>query len=257
MYPPERQHSITQMLLDAGGRATVAEISERFAVTTETVRRDLDVLARRGLLRRVHGAAELLQSAPFERALSDRHAEQREEKQAIAGWLAAEMPSEGVAIIDSGSLTYVLAEVLRPAPELTIVTNNLPGAQLLADAGFRSVMTVPGSVRGLSAAAVDAWTVERLRSITADVSFVGVNGLTAEHGLTTTNSEESAVKRAMVLAGRKRIVPVISGKIGRNSFTTFAELGDVDLIVTDDGVDPELADELAAAGPEVVIVPVA
>ena len=85
MYPPERQRAITDLLIQHDGRrATVTQISEQLRVTTETVRRDLDVLERRGVLRRIRGGAELLDSTPFEQALAARHAEQYEDKLVIA-----------------------------------------------------------------------------------------------------------------------------------------------------------------------------
>ena len=85
-YPPERQRAITDFLLgQEDRRATVTQISEHLEVTTETVRRDLDTLERRGLLRRIRGGAQLLDAVPFEVALAARHAEQLEDKRRIAG----------------------------------------------------------------------------------------------------------------------------------------------------------------------------
>ena len=85
MYPPERQRAITELLIQHDGRrASVTQISEQLRVTTETVRRDLDVLERRGVLRRIRGGAELMDSTPFEQALAARHAEQFEDKLVIA-----------------------------------------------------------------------------------------------------------------------------------------------------------------------------
>jgi DeoR family fructose operon transcriptional repressor len=88
--------------------------------------------------------------------------------------------------------------------------------------------------------------------LTVDLAIIGVNGMTSTHGLTTTNPEEAATKRAMLLAARRRIVPVISGRIGRNSFCSFAGVNEVDLVITDAGANTEIVNELAAVGPEVV-----
>lgn len=255
MFPPERQRAITSLLkmLD-GGRASVTQISEQLGVTTETVRRDLDTLERRGLLRRVRGGAELTPTTPFEEALAARHAEQYEDKVEIARRVSAELPEDGVVILDSGSLTFVCAQELPRDRGLVVVTNNLPAAQLLADSDSVRVITLPGLVRGLTAAAVDSWTTRRLGTLTVDLAIIGVNGLTTGQGLTTTNPEEAATKRAMLLAARRRIVPVISGKLGRNSFCAFAALSEVDLVVTDAGVRDELVGELRAGGPDVVVV---
>ncbi len=254
-YPPERQRAITDFLLASRQRrATVLQIGEHLEVTTETVRRDLDVLERRGLLRRIRGGAQLLDPNPFEVALAARHAEQLPDKRRIAERLMAELPEDGVLVLDSGSLTLVIAHAVPRERQLTVVTNNLPAARYLADYEQVDVITLPGTIRGLTSAAVDAWTSRRLQSLTVDVAVVGVNGLTVAHGLTTTTPEEASAKRAMLLTARRRILPVISGKLGRNSFCSFATVSELDLIVTDAGAPEPIVAELAAAGPEVVVV---
>lgn len=258
MYPPERHRAITDLLLEvAGRRASVTEISQHIGVTNETVRRDLDVLERRGVLRRIRGGAELMDSTPFESALAARHAEQYEDKQAIARQTIRELPDDGVIVLDSGSMTLFCAQAMPTDRALVVVTNNLPAAQLLAEYDNLQVITLPGMVRGLTSAAVDSWTSRRLNTLSADVAIIGVNGLTRAHGLTTTNPEEAATKRSMVLAARRRIVPVISGKLGRSSFCSFAAATEVDLIITDSAADGDTVRELASMGPEVVIAPAA
>lgn len=255
MYPPQRQQAIAEFLLTVPGRdVSVAEIGRRLGVAAETVRRDLEVLARRGTVRRVRGGARLVDSTPFEQALAARHAEQRAEKVAIADRVAEELPADGVIMLDSGSLTFSCAQAMARDGGAAVVTNNLPAAQYLAQATTLTVLTLPGLIRGLTSAAVDAATSRRLESLAVDVAIIGVNGLTAARGLTTTNPEEAAVKRAMLLSARRRIVPVISGKVGRDSFCAFGTLSEVDLIITDSGADRELLAELTAAGPEVIIV---
>ncbi len=254
MYPPERQQAIAEYLVERPEhRAGIAQISERLGVTSETVRKDLDVLERRGVLRRVRGGAELLSTTPFEQALAARHAEQFEDKLAIARRVVAELPEDGVVILDSGCLTFVCAQLMPTDRPLTLVTNNLPAARYLAGNSKLQIMTLPGSVRGLTSAAVDSWTARRLGTITADLAIIGVNGLTAQRGLMTTNPEEAAVKRAMLLAARRRLVPVISSKVGRTSFCTFGAVSEVDLVITDHGAAPEQVADLGAAGPAVVL----
>lgn len=254
MYPPERQRAITELLQKTDkGRASVTDISQRLSVTTETVRRDLAVLVRRGLVRRVRGGATLVAPTPFEQALAARHAEQYDDKVAISQRVVKELPDDGVVILDSGSLTLICAQALPTDRPLVIVTNNLPAAQYLAAHSALQVITLPGALRGLTSAAVGSSTNRRLSRMTADLAILGVNGLTTTHGLTTTNPEEAAAKRAMLLAARRRIVPVISSRLGRNSFCSFAGMTEVDLVITDQNAESELVRDLATAGPDVVI----
>lgn len=253
MYPPQRQQAITDLLLADGGRVSVGAIADRLQVGTETVRRDLDLLDRRGLIRRVRGGAELVESLPFERALAARHADQAAEKRMIAAAVVEDLPAEGVVVLDSGSLTYVVAERLPTDRPLVVVTNNLPAAALLAGRPNLKVITLPGMIRGLTQASVDGWTTRRLETLSADLAIVGVNGMTPGLGLTTTNPEEAAVKRAMLLCARRRLVPVVSARIGRNSFCSFAAVSEVDKIITDAAADTELLADLRGAGPEVQV----
>ncbi len=254
MYAPERRQAIAEYLIGRPERrAGVTQISERLKVTTETIRKDLDVLERQGVLRRVRGGAELLSTTPFEQALAARHAEQFDDKLTIARRVVAELPEDGVVILDSGSLTFVCAQLMPTDRPLTLVTNSLPAARYLAGRTQMQIMTLPGGVRGLTSAAVDPWTARRLGTISADVAIIGVNALRVDRGLMTTNPEEAAVKRAMLLAARRRVVPVISGKLGRTSFCTFASASEVDLVVTDRAAPPEFVADLSAAGPAVVL----
>ena len=161
--------------------------------------------------------------------------------------------SDGVVVLDSGSLTLVCAQAMPKDRALAVVTNNLPAAQYLAECDNLRIFTLPGTIRGLTSAAVDVWTGRRLNTLTVDLAIIGVNGMTPTHGLTTTNPEEAATKRAMLLSARRRVVPVISGRIGRNSFCSFAAINEVDLVITDAAANPEIVTELAASGPEVVI----
>ena len=191
---------------------------------------------------------------PFEQALAARHAEQYDDKVAISpNESSSELPDDGVVDLDSGSLTLICAQALPPDRPLVIVTNNLPAAQYLAAHSALQVITLPGTVRGLTSAAVGSSTNRRLSRMTADLAILGVNGLTTTHGLTTTNPEEAAAKRAMLLAARRRIVPVISSRLGRNSFCSFAGMTEVDLVITDQNAESELVRDLATAGPDVVI----
>ena len=90
--------------------------------------------------------------------------------------MVAQLPDDGVVILDSGSLTFVCAQLMPTDRPLTLVTNNLPAARYLAGRTQMQIMTLPGSVRGLTSAAVDPWTVRRLGTITADLAIIGGPG---------------------------------------------------------------------------------
>ena len=251
MYAEERLTFIADRARVAG-RVDVAELAEQLDVTTETIRRDLTALERRGVLRRVHGGAIPVERLTSEPGLAVRKAAHRAEKERIAKTALAELPAEGAILLDAGSTTVRLAELMPVDRDLTVVTNALPVAAILAARANIRLLIVGGRVRGRTLAAVDTWALRSLADVFVDVAFLGTNGLSAERGLTTPDQAEAAVKAAMVAAARRTVVLADHSKVGNDCFARFASLADVDLLITDDGLDPRVAEEIEAAGPRVV-----
>ncbi|PRX48621.1 DeoR family transcriptional regulator [Prauserella shujinwangii] len=251
MYAQERQQRIVERAR-AEGRADVAELAADFDVTTETIRRDLTVLERQGLLRRVHGGAIPVERLGFEPGLADRDAVLTAEKERIAKAALAEVPREGSILLDAGTTTARLAEILPHDRELTVVTNAVTLVPTLAVRPQVTVLLLGGRVRGRTMAAVEDWTLRALADTLVDVAFLGTNGMSAERGLTTPDTGEAAVKRAMIRAAKRVVVLADHTKAGNDCLARFGSLSEVDSIVTDTGLDQDLADRLAAAGPKVV-----
>lgn len=252
MYAEERQAAIANRARSQG-RVEVTDLAEAFDVSTETVRRDLAALERNGLLRRVHGGAITVDLLGFEPALNIREAAQVEEKSRIAEAALDFVPSSGAIAIDAGSSTQRLAEILPPGRELTVVTNSLPIASTLAGRKELTVHLTGGRVRGRTLATVDETALAFLRNICVDVAFLGTNGFSPDRGLSTPDAAESAVKAAFVAASRRRILLADHTKFGQDHFARFAELADLDVIVTDSDLSPNAVDALVAAGPKVVL----
>lgn len=251
MYAHERQQAIAETARSAG-RADVAELATSFDVTTETIRRDLTVLERQGVLRRVHGGAIPVERLGFEPGLADRDAVLTAEKERIAKLALAEVPEEGSILLDAGTTTARLAEILPADRELTVVTNAVSLVGTLAARPQITLLLLGGKVRGRTMATVEDWTMRALADTYVDVAFVGTNGLSVERGLTTPDTGEAAVKRAMVRAARRVVVLADHTKVGNDCLARFGELSEVDSVITDSGLDAGVADELAAAGPRVV-----
>jgi DeoR family fructose operon transcriptional repressor len=252
MYQEERQAAIIERARSKG-RVDVGELAVDFDVTPETVRRDLTALERHGLLRRVHGGAIPVERLGFEPGLQTRDATMEAEKERIARVALAEVPIDGAILLDAGTTTARLADILPGDRELTVVTNGLPIAMKLSARPSVNVLTIGGRVRGRTLATVDQWALRVLSETYVDVAFLGTNGISVERGLTTPDVAEAAVKRAMLRAARRVIVLADHTKVGNDCFARFGELDEVDTIVTDEGLDLELAADLQAAGPRVVL----
>jgi DeoR family fructose operon transcriptional repressor len=251
MYPEERQQAILTRAR-AAGRVEVASLAELLEVTPETVRRDLSGLERRGLLRRVHGGAIPVERLGLEPAVAVRETVLTAEKERIAKAALDELPEEGTIAVDAGTTTMRLVEALPLDRELTVVTNSLPHAMVLASRPNVTLHIVGGRVRARTLASVDEAAQEFLRNVFVDVAFVGANGISIERGLTTPDRSEAAVKRALIAAARRAVVLADHSKFGDNHFASFGLLSDIDVVITDTGVEPETAEAIEAAGPSVV-----
>ncbi|MEO3855957.1 DeoR/GlpR family DNA-binding transcription regulator [Acrocarpospora sp. B8E8] len=251
MYAEERQQEILRRAREAG-RVDVVTLAEELLVTTETIRRDLTALERTGLLRRVHGGAIPVERLGFEPALAARDEVLTAEKERIAKAALAELPKDGAIIIDAGSTTGRLAQVLPADRELTVIVNSPPLATVLATRANLSVIILGGRVRGRTLATVDDWALRPLDNLHVDVAFMATNGCTVSRGLTTPDPAEAAIKRAMIAAAHRTVLLADHTKFTNSYLARFATLADVDTIVTDTGLDSGLAADLAAAGPEVI-----
>lgn len=252
MYAPERHQAILEQAR-SNGRVEVRELAELLSVTPETIRRDLTSLERRGLVRRAHGGAIPVERSVVGPAVTDRNAIQVAEKRAIATAALEELPDGGSIIIDAGTTTIALAELLPADRQLTVVTHSLPVAMALAGRDNIELHMLGGQVRATSRASVGTWTHQMVSMVSVDVAFLSINGITPERGLTTHNIAEAAVKSAMIKASRRSIVLADHSKFGREEFGRVAPLAAIDTIITDAATNADLIHEVEAAGPDVVL----
>jgi DeoR family fructose operon transcriptional repressor len=254
VYAEERQQAMADLVAERG-RVSVNALATEYDVTTETVRRDLSALERGGVVRRVHGGAVPAAAlTALEAKVGDRDLAHADEKDRIARKAVELLPASGGSVLfDAGTTTARLATLVPRGRELTVVTNAVPIAARLAGAAGVHLHLLPGRVRSTTHAAVGEDTVAALDRLRVDVAFVGTNGLSLGHGLSTPDHAEAAAKRAMVAGAHLVVALVDSSKIGREHTVRFAELADVDVVVTDDGIDPDELQALRSRDLEVVV----
>ena len=253
MYAAERQQAIIQLVRERG-RISVVELADRYDVTTETVRRDLSALEDRHLIRRVHGGAVSADALTLiEAGLPDRDVSRIEQKQRIAAAAVDLLPrADSTVILDAGSTTVRFSRLLPPNLRMTVITHAVPIAAQLAGSPLIELHVLPGRVRRHTHAAVGTETIEALDQVRADLAFMGTNGITVEHGLSTPDRTEAAVKRAIIERARRTVVLADSSKIGVERTIKFAELSDVDTLVTDKEISASDRRAIENAGVEVI-----
>lgn len=240
----DRQHEIYMLALKHGS-VDVSDLARLFTVTTETIRRDLSDMQDRLLVRRVHGGAVPVERLNHEPMVDARDMLNADEKLRIAQQAIAEVPPEGSVIIDSGSTCQRLAEVFPIDRPVHVVTNSLMTALTLSRRGHRELTVLGGGVRTNTFAMVDATAVTAVRQMAVDVLFISCDGLSFRRGLTTPYREEFLLKRAMIEAARRVVALVDHSKFGNGQMFSFAELDEIDVLVTDGRIDPDAVEVLS------------
>lgn len=242
----QRQDYILRRIRDEGV-VRVADLVDSLRVSDMTIRRDLGLLAQRGLLEKTYGGATALPgSALYEPGFTVKSLLMRAEKQAIAD-AAAQMVQPGTAIgLSAGTTTFALALRLVEVPALTVVTNSVPVADVLYRRG-RADQTVilSGGVRTPSDALVGPLAVGSLRSVHLDMVFMGVHGMYGR-GFTTPNILEADTNRALVDAARRLVVVADSSKWGVLGISSIARLDEADTLISDVQLDAAARVELEA-----------
>jgi DeoR family fructose operon transcriptional repressor len=204
----------------------------------------------------VHGGAVPVESVRLvEMGLVDRETTAIEEKLRIARAALGILPhnSGTTILLDAGTTVARLADILPVGAIQTVVTDSVPIAAGLSARLVADVQLLGGSVRGITQATVGAITVEALSSLRVDIAFIGTNGFSLGHALSTPDPGEAAVKRAMALSARRVIVLADSSKYGADYLVRFASWDQIDTLVTDSALPPEARRALLDRGIEVVI----
>ncbi len=247
----ERMRRVLE-LLETRDAVSVAELAQRFAVSEVTVRSDLTMLARQGLVVRVRGGARALQRGQSEVAFDVRLRVEEEGKRAIAR-ASAEMVVDGEAVaLDSSTTAFYIALELRQKRELVIVTNGLRVASAIADAPGVSVIVLGGVVRTAAMSVVGDFASSVLRNTRIGRGFFGARGISADRGLMDLNPDEVKIKREMADACERVVGVFDHTKWRRSALLTFVPTQRIDAIVTDAGAPPELVQEWRDRKVEVV-----
>jgi len=247
----ERQRQIL-VRARTDGRVEVGSLASDLAVAEETVRRDLRELVDRGVLQRVHGGAYPVESAGFESNLAHRSTSLVGEKRRIAAAAAERLHGAETVYVDEGVTPQFVAEAIRPENPTTVVTSSLLAAGVLADTPDITVLLLGGRVRGRTLATVDHWALQMLGDLVIDLAFLGANGISREHGLTTPDPAVAAVKSEVVTRSRRRVFVGLHTKFGVSSFCRFADISDFEVLVTDTGLSATEARRFSAVGPPVI-----
>lgn len=244
-------------LVEETDRVDVSVLAARFGLTDTSIRRDLLLLEGQGRLKRIHGGAIASHLALRQGVYGTKSREHRDEKRRIAA-AAADLIHPGDAVLfDSGTtVALVPAQVthaLRSRSSITAVTHSLPVIQEIGAWEGPHLVALGGLFLPDYEAFVGPQTVASLKGLSADLAFLGCDGLTIEAGITTPHVLVAEVGATMAARARRVVALADSSKLGRYGFTTIVPLGEVDVLITDSAASPEQLATIRAAGIEVIV----
>ncbi|MFD2131758.1 DeoR/GlpR family DNA-binding transcription regulator [Pseudogracilibacillus auburnensis] len=251
MLAQERYRIILEML-EVSQIVKVPELCERFNVSIETVRRDLEFLEQEGKLKRVYGGAVLNRQSSAEPSYNTRSTRNAAEK-AMIGKKTAELISDGETLmIDLGTTTLEVARYLKDKKNLTIITNCMTIAQELVDVStFRVIL--PGGILRQNELALSGFISEQfMREFNVDKTIIGVGGITKDNGISDYHLEETRVRKIMIEKGKQIIAVADHSKFGIKALVNVCSIDEIDTIVTNDKLKSNIAQEYIEQGIKVI-----
>lgn len=230
----------------------IAELAEVLDASESTIRRDLDQLQEQGLVERVHGGAAVTEEAgepePPLRAVA--HAE---EKRRIGERAASLVEDTSTILISGGTTTEAMLGFLAGRPQLTVVTNSLNVASILAKHHDGDIVVLGGVLRKNEMSLLGHVTVQALQDFQIDTVFSGAYGIDPELGLTGMNVGETQTDRALIGSSARLVVLADSSKLNQRGAVRLAPAESISTLVIDDGVPDEAIRTLQEKGVDVVV----
>lgn len=239
-------------LLSHKGFMTLVELGRAFRVSESTVRRDLEVLEQQGIVTRTHGGVVYVKSSPTHSlAFIDRQTTAAAEKKAIARAVAELIPDGQTVIINGGTTCYQVANAVR-GRHLNVITNSVPIGSLLSSDLATEVTLIGGYVYPRTGVALGAMAESQLEGLHATQMIFSCAGVT-DGAAFNANQMMVDVERKMMGIAEEKILAVDHTKFGMRSVVKLCDLGEVDVIVTDSGVNAETLERLKDSGPKVIV----
>ncbi len=232
------RHTHLLDVVRAHGPQTIEALAERFGVTLQTVRRDVQRLADAGLLSRFHGGVRLPGSTTENIAYRQRQALESDAKTRIAQAIARRVPNGCSLILNIGTTIEAVAHGLMQHRGLRVITNNLHVAALLSTNPDCEVIVAGGQVRGADQGIVGEATVDFMRQFKVDIGLIGISGIEADGTLRDFDYREVKVARTIIEQSREVWLAADRSKFNRPAMVELARLDEVDVLFTDEPPPP-------------------
>jgi DeoR family glycerol-3-phosphate regulon repressor len=247
----ERHRRIFELARQAGS-VSVDDLVAALEVTPQTIRRDLNLLARRGKLARVHGGAVVTSGTD-----NIDHAHRRQlasgAKAAIGAAAARLVPDGASLFINIGTTTEAVAQALVHHRDLLVITNNLNVVDILSHSPTIEVIAAGGYVRAHDRAVVGALAMDFIRGFKVDYALIGASAIDPDGSLLDFDIDEVRVSQTIIANARRVILAADQSKVGRPAPVRIGDMGHVDYFVTDRMEDGALSHACRSAEVEVIV----
>lgn len=233
MLAIERRNAILTKLT-VEGKVIVADLSQEFSVTEETIRRDLERLENDGLAKKTYGGAVANKNPNTDLPYSVRKRANVEKKQRIAEIIGDMINDGDYIMLDASSTAIFVAKYIKNKKNITLITNSVEILLELADKEDWNILSTGGSLRKGALSLVGASAEKMIRGFHVDLAVCSAKGLDIKMGVTDSNEKDSQIKQAIFSAAEKRVLAVDSTKFDKISFVKVCEGSEVDLVVTDE-----------------------
>lgn len=250
-----RQNEILE-LARADGRVLVDDLAQRFDVTLQTIRRDLGDLAEAGLLDRVHGGA-VPRMGMVNLGYEARRRLHSDAKTAIAQACAEAIPDNSSLILNIGTTTEAVAHALLKHSNITVITNNMNVANILAANPGCEIMVAGGALRRSDGGLVGELATQFIEQFKVDYAIIGTSALDLDGDMLDYDLAEVRVSRSILRQARQSILVTDHSKLGRSAPARIASLSEIDRLFTDLPLPAPLAERCRDWGTEVTVCPVA
>lgn len=253
----ERRSLISQMVVEKG-KVYLSDLVEQFQITETSIRRDLIILEANGDLKRIHGGAISVSGNSRTESFIEKMRLNSGAKQRIGKAAAALVKPHDVVLFDSGTTTLqIIKQIpaeLRLSTSVTLVTNSVAISQEVLAWPSPNLIILGGIYLPDYQATAGPQTLQQLQGLTADLVFLGADGLTIEGGATTADILMAEVDRLMTERSRKAILVTDSSKLGRIGFVPIKPLSAFQMIITDSDAPAEIVETIRGQGIEVILV---
>jgi DeoR/GlpR family transcriptional regulator of sugar metabolism len=251
----KRRNEICRLLKERN-ILSIGELSSILNISKITIRRDLDYLARQNIVKKTYGGAIIESTKDYEPPYMIRSLKMEEQKKAIGKLAASLIPENSLIFIDVGTTLLELAKNLSLDKNISVLTNWIPVAEELGKKQFSNLFLLGGKVNCREMSIIGNYPLQFLDNFNIEICFIGVGGISIDHGLTDYTVEEIEIKKQMIQRSKVKIVLADHTKFNRLAPIKICDLSEIDKIITDQGIDKKVKQKYEDYGIEIIVAQV-